>query len=137
MAVPAVVNIGDVLYLRCALCDPPKMKFFLVVLADPLKMFVINSRANDFQLRNPDIMAALVPMYVSEHPFLDHDSLIGCHQLWHEYNMADLAQHLLRNPRAYRGHLSTRAKSMVADALRGNEYIPTKWLRQLLVHWAE
>lgn len=38
------VAVGDVFYLHCGLCNPPKPKFFVVAQVVPvLRMFLINS----------------------------------------------------------------------------------------------
>lgn len=135
MAALPAVSIGDVFLLRCTHCNPPKMKYYVVVHVDPLKMFIINSTANDFQQNTPSIIAALAPMFASEHPFLKHDSLIGCHHLSHEYSLAALQELLARNPKIFLGQLSSRAKAAVSRALRGNEHLPQKWLRQIRIFW--
>lgn len=131
----AEIAVGDVFHLRCNLCNPPKNKFFVVALHDPLKMFLINSDATDFQKSSPAIMAAQARIFASEHTFLEYDSLIGCDHLTHEYRLDQLRDLVLRNPTIRIGHLSDRAKEAVGQALKGNELIPRKYLRALGPCW--
>lgn len=128
--------VGDVIFLRCKNCNPPKDKFFVVALVEPLKLFLINSEMTDFQKASPDHVIAQAHVLVAEHAFLEYDSLVGCDWLSHEYSDEDLKRALASNNR-YRviGTLSPRARQAVAAALQGNVHIPGKWLKQLKEHW--
>lgn len=128
--------VGDVIFLRCKNCNPPKDKFFVVALVEPLKLFLINSEMTAFQKASPDHVIAQAHVSVAEHDFLEYDSLIGCDWLSHEYSDADLERALTTNNR-YKviGALSPRARQAVAAALQGNVHIPGRWLKQLKECW--
>lgn len=131
-----MVGVGDVFFLRCLLCNPPKDKFFVVALADPLKLFLISSEMTEFQRTRPEHVAALATIEVAEHDFLEHDSLIGCDWLSHEYD-SDALERALGKDERYRlvGHLSDAARQSVATALHGNVHISGKWLKLLKERW--
>lgn len=134
MAATLIAN-GDVFHLRCKLCNPPKNKFFVVALVDPLKLFLINSDATDFQKGVPAIMATQAQIFVSEHAFLKYDSLISCDQVSHEYSRDQLQDLIMRDATIRLGHLSDRAKEAVGRALKGNEMLPRKYLNALALCW--
>ncbi|MBA0101252.1 hypothetical protein WH218_19660 [Stenotrophomonas indicatrix] len=128
--------VGDVFFLRCTLCNPPKDKFFVVALAEPLKLFLINSEMTEFQRARPDRAMAQAEIAAAEHDFLEYDSIIGCDWLSHEYGQ-DTLERALANDKRYRciGRLSDAARRSVAAALRDNVHIPGKWLKLLKQHW--
>ncbi|MEN5374307.1 hypothetical protein [Stenotrophomonas hibiscicola] len=128
--------VGDVYFLRCKNCNPPKDKFFVVALAEPLKLFLINSEMTDFQRVRREHVVAQAHIAVAEHGFLEYDSLIGCDWLSHEYSSEDLERVLAIDERyRYVGSLSMAARQAVAAALQGNVHIAGKWLKQIKEHW--
>lgn len=128
--------VGDVFHLRCQTCRPPKFKFFVVALADPLRFFLINSRATDFQKADVERMRALAEVLAEEHRFLHHDSLVGCNELFSEYSETELVDAVANDPLCCLGSLSPNARAAVFSALQGNKFIPRKYLSALLVAWA-
>lgn len=136
MAAQPPIQVGDVFYLRCTLCNPPKPKFFVVAALDPLRMFLINSRLNEFQASVPEIAACMVLIRATEHvDFLTHDSYVGCNQLSHEYNFAKLSELLVNHPDTRVGALHPHAKEAVSRALAGNTQLSGKYLRHVRPHW--
>ncbi|WP_019304065.1 hypothetical protein [Xanthomonas oryzae] len=128
--------VGEVYFLRCKLCNPPKDKFFVVAMLDPLKLFLINSEMTEFQQARPEFVVAQAPVLASQHGFLTHDSYIGCDWLHHEYDGPELAKVVAQRGK-YRlvGQLSAPARQAVANALVGNVHIKNKFLRVLQGLW--
>lgn len=130
------IALGSVFYLRCTLCNPPKPKFFVVAQVDPLRMFLINSEMSGFAMSKAEHVAANARILVADHSsFLKHDSFVACDHLSHEYSREKLLQEVERNPSIAVGCLHTRAIEAVAEALRGNDLLPRKYLRDLLPLW--
>lgn len=126
---------GDVFLLQCTLCDPPKPKFFVVAQASPLRMFLINSKLTSFAMGQPAIVAASPLIRAESNPFLRYDSYVACNHLSHEYSSERLGALLAENPSIRKGHLCPLAKASVAGALRMNELIARKYLRDLRPIW--
>lgn len=129
------ITEGDVFYLRCTLCTPPKQKYFVVVQADPLRMFLVNSAINDYKAARPEHVAAMAPMRVADHPWMDHDSYIACDHLSHEYSYDRVMALAAADPAIFCGHLHPNAKAVLTDALRGNELVPRKYLKEIRPLW--
>lgn len=131
------VSLGDVLHLRCNLCNPPKNKFFVVVLVDPLKTFLINSRLTDFQIASPAHQAAMARIRATQHDFLDYDSVIACDHLSHEYDHETVERLLLEEPRRFVGQLHADARVAIAEALHHNKLLAGKYLKRLKEVWRQ
>ena len=130
-----VIAIGDVFHLRCKNCNPPKPKFFVVVQSEPLRMILINSSRTDYQEQRADHVAVIPVIRQHGHPFLSHDSYLGCNELTHEYNHAELAAMVNAKPAIRLGALDASARESVAGAFRHNELVPRKYLRDLRQIW--
>lgn len=135
MGIAVQITEGDVFYLKCTLCNPPKMKYFVVAQATPLRMFIVNSVLNPFVQRNPDHLAAMALMRLAQHPWMHHDSYIACDHLSHEYNHDGLVATLADQPSIRCGHLHADAKELIKDALRGNVLLARKYLKQIRPLW--
>ena len=133
-----VVSIGDVFFLRCTLCDPPKQKYFVVAQTHPLRLFIINSRRTDYAEVRPRIVAASPALLVAQNPFLDHDSVVGCDcRPSHEYKLEQLEELLAKDPSIRRGHLHIEAKRAILEALTDNHVRPRKYVKELLPLWQD
>lgn len=129
------IGVGDVFYLRCTHCNPPKPKFFVVAQVDPMiRMFLINSEISDYEKSKPALVAAKANILAAEHAFLKHDSVISCDHISHEYSQT-IRSVLAYEPRVFVGVLSAAARNAVAEALRQNELLPRKYLRDLRALW--
>lgn len=130
------VSLGDVLYLRCTLCNEPAQKFFVVAQVQPLRMFLINSELTEFAKARPAHVAASPLIRYAEHSgFLKYDSFVGCDHLSHEYSYERVEALLSANPSIRVGQLHPNAKAAIGSALRGNFLLPRKYLKDLLPLW--
>ncbi len=87
------INIGDVLYLRCGHCNPPKNKFFIIASLEPEPILLfINSRLNDFVNNNPNLKPCHVLIEQSEHTFLQYDSWVNCCAPCFEFSLENIEQ---------------------------------------------
>lgn len=131
----STIALGDVYYLRCTLCNPPKQKFFVVAQAAPiLRMFLINSDLSAYERSRPAIVAAKARILAAEHPFLRHDSFVGCDYVSHEYAQA-LPDILADYPGVYVGSLSKNARAAVAQALSMNSLLSRRHLADIRPLW--
>ena len=128
--------LGDVIFLPCNLCDPPKHKYFVVAQVQPLRMFIINTCRTDYAEVRPAIVAASPWILVADNPFLDHDSVVGCDcRPSHEYSYEKLEAMLKSNPSIFRGHLHVDSRKAIVEALTNNHLIPQKYLKEMLPLW--
>ncbi|MFB9112111.1 hypothetical protein QSH39_014620 [Xanthomonas arboricola pv. corylina] len=135
MNTPVEVSLGDVFFLRCTLCDPPKDKFFVAVQISPLRMVLINSRRTEFAESSPAHLRAQPQIFASEHDFLSHDSIVSCDYISHEYSLEKLQAKLVNYPAIRRGKLHENAMRALGDALRENHLIRRKWVREFKEIW--
>jgi hypothetical protein len=131
------LQIGQVFRLYCQTCAKPKVKFFVVALLQPLRCFVINSRATDFQEANAAAAATLAPIRLVEHAFLSWDSFVACDVLFSEYSEQTILDHYARTPAVYVGDLSLGARASVRAALQDNKLLPVLRVKALAGAWAE
>lgn len=129
------VALGNVFYLQCTLCTPPKPKFFTAVCCDPLMMVLINSHVNPFVLDRPKLLEAEVPIAASDHDFLSHDSFVCCSQLSFEYSAEQLDRKLNLEPGVYRGSLCESAHIAVRDAIVSSHILPKKYRARIAAAW--
>lgn len=129
------IELGEVFYLTCSLCVPPKPKYFVVVQPDPLRMVLINSKINAFLLNKPRSMELQVRLLQESHDFLDHDSYLACDHLSHEYSRERLSSLLQDDPSIRRGQLHDNVRAKVALALTKNHLIQGKYLREIAPLW--
>ncbi len=132
------VAIGDVFYLKCNLCNPPKPKYFVVANVQPLRMFIINTHRTDYAEVRPRMVDASPEIHVADNPFLDHDSVVGCDcRPSHEYSYEALAQMVANDGSIYRGHLHVNSKLAIVTALANNHLMPQKYIKEMLPLWRE
>lgn len=129
------MSLGDVFYLSCTLCNPPKPKFFVVVQADPLRMVLINSDVNQFVRNKPRTLKLHLPLSHDCHDFLDHDSYLACDHLSHEYSRERLLGLLDSDPSIRRGRIHESVRPRVAAAFANNHLLPQKYLRDIAPLW--
>lgn len=129
------VSLGDVFFLRCTLCNPPKNKFFVAVQISPLRMVLINSERTDFAEDSAAHVRAQPQIFSAEHDFLSHDSILSCDHISHEYSLEKLQAKLLQEPTLRRGKLHQNAMNALGAALRDNHLLPRKYLKDLQAIW--
>lgn len=69
---------GQILHLYCGFTNPPKPKFLVIVSIEPLLLFIINSRINNFKQTHPEHLACQIKISCVEHSCLENDSYIDC-----------------------------------------------------------
>lgn len=132
------ITIGDVFFLRCKNCDPPKDKFFVIAQVDPLITFLINSNRTSFAETREPYRKATPVIYAAQHvEFLQHDSVVGCDQLWFEYSHEELLRRIRNEPGVRVGRLHVGAVRAVCHALEGNLLLKKKHLNQLVPSWRD
>jgi len=131
-----VIDLGDVFFLRCGLCNPPKSKFFVVVQVQPLRMLLINSDVTAFVQSRPRHLALHVPILQCDHPaFLTHDSFLACDHVSHEHSYEGLSALVARDPGIRKGRIHDSVRPAIATAFKGNHQVPGKYLRDLVPLW--
>ncbi|MEX1828851.1 hypothetical protein [Luteibacter sp. CQ10] len=135
---PTQVAPGQVYHLLCQTCAKPKNKFFVVATVSPVtRCFLINSAPSPGQARNPDLMAALIPMLEADHPFLDWNSYLAMTDLIGEYKEQDIASAVAKNPKVYRGVLAKNVITALKAALPHNKVLPVARIKELTEVWKD
>lgn len=111
------IAVGQVFRLQCQTCNPPKLKYFVVACVDPFLCFLINSQATAFQQSNPTLMAALAPLAANDHPFLTHDSLLGCNMVFGEYTADEVLAIFGKDSSIYLGDIHQNAVAGIKNAI--------------------
>lgn len=130
-----VFELGDVFYLACTLCNPPKHKYFVVAQTQPLRMLLINSEVNSFVLNKPRRHALHLSLLRSSHDFLQRDSYLACDHLSHEYSQVQLLGLLETDPSIRRGRIHDSVRPQIASAFANNHLIARKYLNELMPLW--
>lgn len=128
-------ELGDVFYLTCTLCDPPKQKYFVAVQVDPLRMVLINSEVSSFVRNKPRTLALHLHLAHGIHDFLHHDSYLACDHLSHEYSRERLLTLLDSDPSIRRGRIHDCVRPKIAGAFANNHVLPRKYLREIAPLW--
>lgn len=136
MSAILALQLGDVLRLMCTLCVDRKLKYYVVVHVNPLRMFLINSNLTPLQQQSAQHIPYNPVIRASEHAFLTHDSYIGCDHLSHEHSYEQAMVAISKDPSCYLGRLSDSAKGSIAGILgRSNPHLAGKHLKQLRIAW--
>jgi len=107
-----MISKWDVYYIKnfAYALPKPKNKFVVVVHLDPIPhVFLINTDVNKFIKNKPYLMDCEAPVKANEHPFLSHDSVIDCRDIF------PLTQEELTDKR---GKLSVTAQNVVLNAVK-------------------
>lgn len=131
------IDVGDVFFLRCNLCNPPKPKFFVVAQVSPLRMFLINSKLTEWAKQRPEHINASPVITQKQHAFLQYDSYLCCTAVSHEYSFDILIQMLSEDGSIKRGSLHKDARRLVYQALHDNRLIERKYLRPIRELWQQ
>ena len=83
---------GSIIRVFCHFCKPPKIKYYVLVAAEPYAIgFLINSNPTPLQSIRDDLCADLVKVKKVDHPnFLDDDSLLDCTEPIEDYELHTL-----------------------------------------------
>jgi len=110
---------GQVLYLFCHFTEPPKEKYLVLVCAGTeALLFVVNSSVPPFVRRRPELLRCQVHLSASDHPFLDHNSVINCAEVIRASNQLDIVAQIAADIGRIKGSLNETTKKQVVDAVR-------------------
>jgi hypothetical protein len=127
---------GQVFKLYCATCVKQKNKFFVVALVEPiLRCFLINSKMTALQIERDDLAFECIELSRAKHPFLDHDSYLGCNQLFAEYTAKTLCQIVDGSPDRFVGCLDRDVMDEALSRFPENISLPQKRIRELMEAW--
>jgi hypothetical protein len=113
-------NPGRVLYLFCNFTQPPKEKYLLVVSTNPIiLMFVINSEINPFKASKAHLLKAQLPVTITEHDFLDHDSFIDCSQVitQNDFRLEEIHKQVLKDMTRIKGTITPLLAQNILDVV--------------------
>ncbi|GAA0700519.1 hypothetical protein ISN75_22735 [Dyella marensis] len=127
---------GQVFKLYCATCVKQKNKFFVAALIEPvLRCFLINSKMTELQIAKDDLAFECIELSKDKHPFLDHDSYLGCNQLFVEYTAKALCQIVHGSPGRFVGCLDRGVMDEALSRFPKNISLPQKRIRELIEAW--
>lgn len=89
------IEVGDVLYLYCGHCTPPKLKYFVVVtvIPEPILLF-INSELNSYVNTHSYLLPCHILIERSDNNFLKRDSWVNCCEPCHEFTIDNIERDL-------------------------------------------
>lgn len=131
------IAVGQVFRLTCNTCTPPKLKYFVIAMVEPLRCFLINSRPTQFQASTPERLGSLAPILRAQHQFLGHDSYVACTDLFAEYTVEEIEAAVDADGSVFLGELSAEGRAAVARALSNNRMLPRRHLPALQAAWPD
>lgn len=110
---------GCVVRLEVKFPEKSKPKFLVLVAEDDPEYwtFIINSEINQFVQGKQHLLQCQVKINAAEHPFLQHDSHLACHQivkLRHE----DVIQALMHDTSGLKGHITPAVRDQIIAAVK-------------------
>ena len=109
---------GQILHLYCGFTNPPKPKFLVIVSLEPLLLFIINSRINNFKQTHPEYLACQIKINCIEHPCLNNDSYIDCSEVITSFDLERIKTILSTNLTDIKTALSTKTKQEIINAVK-------------------
>lgn len=96
-----------------------KPKFLVLVATDDPEYltFIVNSEINPFISNRPHLSQCQVSIDAANHPFLDYDSHIACHETL-PMRREDVIQALVADPSAIKGEISPDVRAQVVAAVK-------------------
>lgn len=126
------VRIGDILFLRCGHCIPPKNKYFVVVSIEPSPILLfVNSKLNDYVKNNPSLYPYHTSIKQSEHTFLKYDSWVNCCDPCIEFNLDNIEQDMKYGGKLC-GVLSNIATNSIFEGVKNNPLLKRKIKARIL-----
>jgi len=102
-----------------------KQKFHVLIAAAPERSlgFIINSRPSPFIQRRPELLCRQVAMLSAVHPFMQHDSVIACHEAVRLPPRDELIDRLIEGSAEHIGHVHQTLFGLIAQAAAGSSTI--------------
>jgi hypothetical protein len=123
---------GAVIYLEVRFSQVTKSKFLVLVGSDGDDLyFVINSKTNRFIAKQSELNACQVTLDAANHNFLDHDSVIACHEV-HRFSRESVIRELLRDTSRLRGEISRDVRDQVLAAVKAATTISQRVQGQII-----
>ena len=130
------IKVGQVFRLWCAICRPPKFKFFVVALVEPRpRYFLINSNAAPFQLAQPALAVHQLPANAGENSFLHHDSILDTSQLLGGHTASDLEDLYQKDSNVLLGVVCAKLRRHARHVIENSEVLSKREIDSLLSVW--
>jgi hypothetical protein len=110
---------GAVIKIRARMDDGQvrEKRFVVLAVSESTMTCVINTRISRFIQHRGDLHRCQVPMPVSAHDFMDHDSFVDCSRI-RSYPTAVVLADLCRQPDWVLGQISPALRQDIATALK-------------------
>lgn len=118
------LTAGRVLHIVCPFTTPPKPKFVVVAVEDPLVLLLVNSQVHPYIAVRPYLSVCQVTVTALEHTFLEHDSYLDCSQPISSMSREAVIVQLVADPARIKGELSPATRAAAADAIGRAVTIP-------------
>lgn len=117
--IEAALKPGCVIRLVVKLSTVTKPKFLVLVVTDDPEYltFIVNSEINPFITNRPELLRCQVSIDAANHGFLDHDSLVACHEI-KSLRREDVIQALMADPSCIKGDISPDVRSQIVAAVK-------------------
>jgi hypothetical protein len=80
--------------------------------------FLINSQVHPFLQKDPILVDCQVVLKQAEYSFLNHDSYLNCAKVFDDLEIDNVVDHLLENPRDFKGELRNEDVFEVIQAVK-------------------
>lgn len=117
--IEAALKPGCVIRLLVKFPQITKHKFLILVADDDPEYltFIVNSEINPFISNKPDLLQCQVAIDATNHPFLDHDSHIACHEI-RAMKREEVIKDLLGAPENIKGDISADVRNQIVAAVK-------------------
>ena|SRR5438105_1806114 len=94
----------------------PKFLVFAGSNGDAL-FFIVSSKTNEYVARRPELNKCQVTIDARDHPFLDHDSKVACHEVW-RFKREDVLDELCKDVQQHKGAVSRHVRDQIVAAAK-------------------
>lgn len=110
---------GAVVRLEVKFPQVTKPKFLVLVADDEPDFwtFIVNSEISQFVANRPNILKCQVGIDAENHPFLDHNSHVSCHEVL-KLKREDVIKKLVTAPAEIKGDISADVRSEILAAVK-------------------
>lgn len=124
----ALVVPGAIVHIFCSFIQNPHPKFVVIAHVDTeddlVLGFFINSNIHPLVQANPDKLVCQVPLTSNpNHTFLDRDSFINCSEVQDGFSYSEIVDHLVDNPKDYKGRLLEKEIMEVCQVVQATRLI--------------
>lgn len=124
---------GYIVRLEVKFPEKSKPKFLVLVAEDDPEYwtFIINTDIHPFVHARPHLLQCQVKVDKAEHPFLQYDSHLACHQVL-KLRREEVVQALMNDTSGLKGHISKAVREQIIAAVKFAQTLTPNEKQQIL-----